>query len=142
MSRATSPQEGFAQVIGRSDSMKPQLVGQAADRFCHLFQGIHEDAVPVAFEKYVRGSNEPDKIRDGILEFIGDMTFCIPSVVVARGHRGESQKLERREMKILLLWSLTCTLSKTDRWGNFSWSVCKVLFSEASVQFCFPDDRL
>nr|XP_048282686.1 carboxylesterase 1F-like isoform X2 [Myodes glareolus] len=49
--------------------------------------GIHEDAIPVAFEKYVRGSNEPGKIRDGILEFIGDVTFCIPSVVVARGHR-------------------------------------------------------
>ncbi|XP_005369639.1 carboxylesterase 1F-like [Microtus ochrogaster] len=49
--------------------------------------GIHEDEVPVAFEKYVRGSNEPDKIRDGILEFVGDVTFCIPSVIVARGHR-------------------------------------------------------
>ncbi|XP_057609212.1 carboxylesterase 1F-like isoform X1 [Chionomys nivalis] len=49
--------------------------------------GIHEDAVPVAFEKYVRGSNEPDKIRDGILEYVGDVTFCIPSVIVARGHR-------------------------------------------------------
>lgn len=99
MSRAASPQEGFAQVRGRSDSMKPQLVEQAADRFCHPFQGIHEDAIPVAFEKYVRGSNEPDKIRDGILEFIGDVTFCIPSVIVARGHRGESQKLKRRETR-------------------------------------------
>ncbi|XP_038168173.1 carboxylesterase 1F-like [Arvicola amphibius] len=49
--------------------------------------GIHEDAVPVAFERYVRGSNEPDKIRDGILEFIGDVTFGVPSVTVSRGHR-------------------------------------------------------
>ncbi|XP_052583766.1 liver carboxylesterase 1F-like [Peromyscus californicus insignis] len=52
-----------------------------------LHLGIHEDAIPVAIEKYVRGSNEPVKIRDGILELIGDVTFCIPSVTVARGHR-------------------------------------------------------
>ena len=99
MSRVASPQEGFAQVIRRSDSMKPQLVGQAADRLCGPFQGIQEDAIPVAFEKYVRGSNEPDKIRDGILEFVGDVTFCIPSVIAARGHRGESQKLKGRETR-------------------------------------------
>lgn len=99
MSPAASPQEGFAQVIVRSDSRKPQLVGQAADGLCRPFQGIHEDAIPVAFEKYVRGSNEPDKIRDGILEFIGDVTFCIPSVIAARGHRGESPKLKGREIR-------------------------------------------
>lgn len=97
MSREASLQEGFAQVIGRLDSRKPQLDGQAADRLCHPFQGIHEDAIPDAFEKYVRGSNEPDKIRDGILEFVGDVIFCIPSVIAARGHRGESQKLKGRE---------------------------------------------
>ncbi|KAL6085358.1 hypothetical protein STEG23_000019, partial [Scotinomys teguina] len=48
---------------------------------------IHGDAIPVAVEKYVRGSNEPIKIRDRILKLIGDILFCIPSVVVSRGHR-------------------------------------------------------
>ncbi|XP_040591264.1 carboxylesterase 1F-like isoform X2 [Mesocricetus auratus] len=49
--------------------------------------GINEDAVPDAIEKYVRGSNEPLKIRDGVLELTGDITFGIPSVIVSRGHR-------------------------------------------------------
>lgn len=119
--------------------MEPQLAGEADDRFCHSFQGIHEDAIPVAIEKYVRGSNEPVKIRDGILELIGDVTFCIPSVTVARGHRGESQKLDGRE--ILLLWSLTWTLPRIDRCGDFLCSVCTVLFSKGSIQFCFPNEE-
>ncbi|XP_003511205.2 carboxylesterase 1F [Cricetulus griseus] len=49
--------------------------------------GMNEDAVPVAIEKYVRGSNEPLKIRDGVLDILGDLTFGIPSVIVSRGHR-------------------------------------------------------
>ncbi|ERE78153.1 liver carboxylesterase B-1-like protein [Cricetulus griseus] len=49
--------------------------------------GMNEDVVPVAIEKYVRGSNEPLKIRDGVLDILGDLTFGIPSVIVSRGHR-------------------------------------------------------
>ncbi|XP_035297571.1 carboxylesterase 1F isoform X2 [Cricetulus griseus] len=49
--------------------------------------GMNEDVVPVAIEKYVRGSNEPLKIRDGVLELLGDLTFGVPSVIVSRGHR-------------------------------------------------------
>ncbi|XP_037061982.1 carboxylesterase 1F-like isoform X2 [Peromyscus leucopus] len=74
---------GFPQTDAKWDKKMAIVILQKL--FPHM--GIHEDAIPVAIEKYVRGSNEPVKIRDGILELIGDVTFCIPSVTVARGHR-------------------------------------------------------
>nr|XP_006998555.2 liver carboxylesterase 1F-like isoform X1 [Peromyscus maniculatus bairdii] len=74
---------GFPQTDVKWDKKMAIVILQKL--FPHM--GIHEDAIPVAIEKYVRGSNEPVKIRDGILELIGDVTFCIPSVTVARGHR-------------------------------------------------------
>ncbi|XP_036044070.1 carboxylesterase 1F-like isoform X2 [Onychomys torridus] len=74
---------GFPQTDVTWDKKKAIVILQKLS----LHLGIHEDAIPVAIEKYVKGSNEPVKIRDGILELIGDVTFCIPSVTVARGHR-------------------------------------------------------
>ncbi|OBS67240.1 hypothetical protein A6R68_04219, partial [Neotoma lepida] len=93
----------------------PYIVGFNKQEFGWLMPtGIHEDAIPAAVEKYVRGSNDPVKIRDGILELLGDVTICVTSVITSRGHRGESQKLYGRETKILLLWSLTWTLPRID----------------------------
>lgn len=90
MSPTASPREGFTQVTGPSASMKPQPPRETGDQFCYLFQDIPEDIIPVAIEKYRKGSDDPIKIRDGILAFIGDVSFCIPSVMVSRDHRGES----------------------------------------------------
>jgi hypothetical protein len=50
---------------------------------------------------------------------MGDVAFGVPSVIVSRGHRGESQKLDRRATKIHLLWPLTCILPRIDRCGKF-----------------------
>ena len=118
MSPTTSPPEGFTQVTGGSASMKPQPAGKAGDHFWHLFQGIPQDIIPVAFEKYTKGSDDPVAIKDGVLALIGDVTFGVPSVIVSRNHRGESQKLYRRVMKMHLLGPLTCILPRIDRCGK------------------------
>ncbi|XP_008828321.2 carboxylesterase 1E-like, partial [Nannospalax galili] len=48
---------------------------------------IPEDMIPVATEKYIKGTDDPVKIKDQLLELIGDVVFGVPSVVVSRGHR-------------------------------------------------------
>ncbi|XP_031196731.1 carboxylesterase 1F [Mastomys coucha] len=50
--------------------------------------GIPEDIIPVAIEKYTKGSDDPVKIRDGVLDLIGDVLFGVPSVIVSRDQRG------------------------------------------------------
>ncbi|XP_021515398.1 carboxylesterase 1F-like isoform X2 [Meriones unguiculatus] len=49
--------------------------------------GIQEDLIPAVIEKYIGDSNDPVKIREGIVEVFGDMLFGVPSVIVSRGHR-------------------------------------------------------
>ncbi|NP_659179.1 carboxylesterase 1F precursor [Mus musculus] len=49
--------------------------------------GIPEDIIPVAVEKYTKGSDDPDQIREGVLDAMGDVAFGVPSVIVSRGHR-------------------------------------------------------
>lgn len=69
---------------------------QVGGLFLDAFQEIPDELTQVATEKYLRGTDDPVKIKDFIMELIADVVFCIPSVTVARGHRGESQRLHRR----------------------------------------------
>ncbi|KAM5133770.1 liver carboxylesterase 1-like isoform 3-T3 [Callospermophilus lateralis] len=48
---------------------------------------IQDELTQMATEKNFRGTDDPVKLKDLYLELIGDVTFCIPSVTVARGHR-------------------------------------------------------
>uniref|UniRef100_A0A8C9QUV1 Carboxylic ester hydrolase n=1 Tax=Spermophilus dauricus TaxID=99837 RepID=A0A8C9QUV1_SPEDA len=57
---------------------------------------VRNELTQMATEKNFRGTDDPVKIKDLYLELIGDVIFCIPSVTVARGHRGKSQRLHRR----------------------------------------------
>ncbi|XP_032744057.1 liver carboxylesterase 4 [Rattus rattus] len=56
------------------------------EKFASIYD-IPEDIIPVAIEKYRKGSDDSIKIRDGILAFLGDALLCIPSVMVSRDHR-------------------------------------------------------
>ncbi|XP_076771738.1 carboxylesterase 1F-like isoform X2 [Arvicanthis niloticus] len=51
------------------------------------FLVIPEDRIPDAVEKYTKGSDDPVKIRDGLLDLFGDVSFGVPSVIVSRDHR-------------------------------------------------------
>ncbi|KAK7803211.1 hypothetical protein U0070_025695, partial [Myodes glareolus] len=51
------------------------------------FLNLPEDKIPVAIEKYLRDTDDPDRSKDQLLELIGDVVFGVPSVVVSRGHR-------------------------------------------------------
>lgn len=61
-----------------------------------LFQNIPEELTPVATDKYLGGTDDPVKKKDLFLDLMGDVVFGVPSVTVARQHRGESQTLDRR----------------------------------------------
>lgn len=74
--------------------------------FYHSFQNLPEEAIPVAVEKYLRHTDDPDRNKDQLLELIGDVIFGVPSVIVSRGHRGESLRLDKRTL-ILPLCSVT-----------------------------------
>lgn len=60
------------------------------------FQGIPEELTPLATEKYLGGTDDPVKKKDLFLDMLGDLIFGVPSVTVARHHRSESQRLDRR----------------------------------------------
>ncbi|XP_057566708.1 liver carboxylesterase-like isoform X1 [Hippopotamus amphibius kiboko] len=51
------------------------------------FLNIPEELAPVATEKYLGGTDDPDKKKDLFLDLIADGTFGVPSVKVARHHR-------------------------------------------------------
>lgn len=68
---------------------------QVGGLFLDAFQEIPDELTQASAERYFRGTDDPVKIKDFFLELIADVTFCIPSVTVARGHRGESQRLHR-----------------------------------------------
>ncbi|XP_036917898.1 liver carboxylesterase 1-like [Sturnira hondurensis] len=54
--------------------------------------GISEELVPVAIEKYLGGTDDPIRKKDLFLDLMGDVMFTVPSVIVARHSRGESQR--------------------------------------------------
>lgn len=50
----------------------------------------------MATEKYLGGSDCPDKKKDLFLDMMGDVLFAVPSVIAARYHRGEFWELDNR----------------------------------------------
>ncbi|XP_012498057.1 PREDICTED: liver carboxylesterase-like, partial [Propithecus coquereli] len=56
--------------------------------------GIPEELTSVAIEEYLGGTEDPVKKKDLFLDLLGDVMFGVPSVIVARRHRGESQRLD------------------------------------------------
>ncbi|XP_062032000.1 liver carboxylesterase 1-like [Lepus europaeus] len=48
---------------------------------------ISKELTPVAIEKYLGATDDPVKKKDLFLDLIGDVLFCVPSVIVARHHR-------------------------------------------------------
>ncbi|XP_004431674.1 PREDICTED: liver carboxylesterase-like [Ceratotherium simum simum] len=48
---------------------------------------IPEELTPAATEKYLGGTNDPVKKKDLFLDLMGDVVFCVPSVILARFHR-------------------------------------------------------
>lgn len=61
-----------------------------------LFQNISETMIPAVTEKYLGQTDDPVKKKDRLLDLFGDVIFGIPSVLMARGLRGESYMLNGR----------------------------------------------
>lgn len=64
---------------------------------CHFldaFQNVSEELTAVATEKYLGKTDDLVKKRELFLDLMGDLMFGIPSVIAARGHRGESWKID------------------------------------------------
>ncbi|XP_036895896.1 liver carboxylesterase 1-like [Sturnira hondurensis] len=59
--------------------------------------GISEELVPVAIEKYLGGTDDPIRKKDLFLDLMGDVMFTVPSMIVARHSRGESQRSNWRD---------------------------------------------
>lgn len=60
------------------------------------FQNIPEALAPAVIEKYLGGTDDPVKNKDQFSELMADVVFGVPAVTLARGHRGESQRLDRK----------------------------------------------
>lgn len=50
----------------------------------------------MATDKYLGGTDDPVKKKGLFLDLIADVMFGVPSVNMARRHRGESRTLNRR----------------------------------------------
>lgn len=50
--------------------------------------------IPAAIKEYLGGAEDPVKNKDLFVDLIGDVLFAVPSVIVARHHRGETQGLD------------------------------------------------
>ncbi|XP_054308544.1 liver carboxylesterase 1-like isoform X3 [Pongo pygmaeus] len=48
---------------------------------------IPKELIPEAIEKYLGETDDPVKKKDLFLDLMGDVLFCVPSVIVARNHR-------------------------------------------------------
>jgi hypothetical protein len=81
-------------LLNRLENIRCSLHGGGL--FFGLFQNISKELTPVATEKYLGGSDCPDKKKDLFLDMMGDVLFAVPSVIVARYHRGESWRLDNR----------------------------------------------
>lgn len=49
--------------------------------------------IPAAIKEYLGGAEDLVQNRDRFVDLIGDVLFAVPSVIVARHHRGETQGL-------------------------------------------------
>ncbi|EPQ17812.1 Liver carboxylesterase [Myotis brandtii] len=76
---------------------------------------IPEALIPAVIEKYLGGTDDPVKKKDWFLELLADVVFGVPSVTVARGHRGESQRLDRKGHQPHPLRCLSCPPLSIDR---------------------------
>ncbi|GAB1293469.1 Carboxylesterase 1C [Apodemus speciosus] len=54
----------------------------------HSDLNISESVIPVIIEKYLRGTDDPDKKKDRLLDMFGDIFFGIPAVLLSRTLRG------------------------------------------------------
>ena len=98
-------------------------VGAGATFTCAPFQGIPEELIPLAAEKYLEGTDDPVKKKDLFLEVLGDAMFGVPSVTVARYHRGESHRLGRRgTLNPPASLSVLLTSQHRQICGNHQWS--------------------
>lgn len=72
----------------------------------------------VAFEKYLGGTNDSTKKQERFKDLISDIVFGVPSVTIARAHRGESPALDKRGTLSYECLSLSCPPPSIDRCGN------------------------
>ncbi|XP_014385619.1 PREDICTED: liver carboxylesterase 1 [Myotis brandtii] len=79
------------------------------------YPNIPEALIPAVIEKYLGGTDDPVKKKDWFLELLADVVFGVPSVTVARGHRGESQRLDRKGHQPHPLRCLSCPPLSIDR---------------------------
>ncbi|XP_055477082.1 liver carboxylesterase 1-like isoform X2 [Psammomys obesus] len=70
---------------------------------------ISKELTPVATEKYLGGSDCPNKKKDLFLDMMGDVLFAVPSVIVARYHREGASEEETNLSKMMMKF-----------WGNFA----------------------
>ncbi|XP_029414081.1 carboxylesterase 1D-like [Nannospalax galili] len=67
---------------------------------CYPLTKISENLIPAATEKYLGGTDDLVKKKDLFLDLIADVMFGVPSVLVSRGHRGESHMLDGRGTEV------------------------------------------
>ncbi|XP_052022410.1 carboxylesterase 1C-like isoform X2 [Apodemus sylvaticus] len=66
--------------------MNEKMASILLKRF-HSELNISECVIPAVIEKYLRGTDDPDKKRDRLLDMFGDIFFGIPSVLISRSLR-------------------------------------------------------
>lgn len=64
--------------------------------FLDAFQELPEELASVATEKYLGDTDDLARKKELFLDLMGDVMFAVPSVMVACGHKGESQWLDVR----------------------------------------------
>jgi hypothetical protein len=90
----------------------------------------------VAIEKYLRDKDYTGRNKDQLLELIGDVVFGVPSVIVSRGHRGESLRLNRRETYFYPLSSVTGLLTNICKWETANIKSLRLHFGLLLVLSC------
>ncbi|KAL1764127.1 liver carboxylesterase 1-like, partial [Sigmodon hispidus] len=88
----------------------PYIVGINKQEFGWFIPtNISKELTPVATEKYLGRSNCPGKNKNLFLDMMGDVLFAVPSVIVARYHRGGALEEEINLSKMVMRF-----------WGNFA----------------------
>lgn len=77
-----------------STALTPYNIHHHYKYFFLLFQGITSEVVDRLYKEYMGDAESPAQVRDGLLEAMGDVTFVVSAVEVARYHRGNSAALE------------------------------------------------
>uniref|UniRef100_A0A8C0MAQ7 Carboxylic ester hydrolase n=2 Tax=Canis lupus familiaris TaxID=9615 RepID=A0A8C0MAQ7_CANLF len=83
---------------------------------------IPEELTPLASEKYLGGTDDPVKKKALFLDMLGDVVFGVPSVTVARHHRGGASEEEIRLSKMMMkLWANFARSGNPNGEGLPSW---------------------